>query len=98
MLAVPNPFRVAMLGCLLALAPGPAGCSSSSSPGVTCCPPSAFPACCMNYGGTKDASGCKAGCDNIPDPKDHRWELRKDVNGCDYWYAPPEIPMSCNPR
>ena len=64
-----------------------------------CCAISERPACCMSFGGSvgKDCPSPDSFelCDNLPSPGDPRWEKRVDENGCPYWYAPPEIPISC---
>lgn len=77
-----------------------AGAETSTS--AACCPISPAPSCCMAFGGSSDwCAGrdltASMVCDNLPDPSDSRWERRIDEKGCPLWYAPPSIPMACNP-
>jgi len=50
-----------------------------------CCPPSAAPACCMDFGGWHDADQpCGLTCDGFARPT----RLSKDAHGCDVWVDP----------
>jgi hypothetical protein len=78
--------------------PMPTPVDADATPTAVCCPIDDHPSCCMRYGGTKSETGnCGEICDLLPDPDDPRWQRRIDENGCPYWYAPPEIPIACNP-
>lgn len=52
--------------------------------GIECCPPSAKPGCCMEYGGA-NVHGCNATCDGMPNPADPAWRLLPDPYGCPRW-------------
>ena len=60
-----------------------------------CCPISPTPACCMQYGGTRERFGCGTTCDGMPWPSYPGWERRIDANGCPYWWTPPDAPRGC---
>jgi len=98
-------FAIAFLSLLAACSSNgvtPVVDSSTDTPSTTCCKISDTPGCCMHYGGSSGETPCMdpsspGVCDFLPDPSSPLWQKKKDANGCFYWYAPPEIPIRCNP-
>jgi hypothetical protein len=52
-----------------------------------CCPISAEPNCCMDYGGSITGGGCGTYCDGMPWP-DANWKIAVNADGCPYWVEP----------